>query len=285
MRKILFPILCFVLLFGCKNDTKKDVEQPNDTLMEDNTTPKRFNDRDLDKRVTFDLKRLELVGKEDQKAQLEELLISKSINKETDAYIIDFEYPYLNETINPLFKNFNDYIQSNYLDTKAIEKQILEEKRLCDSLGIPKQTEKRIIEFKIYNLDDKLLSVLFYRENHYTGAAHASYTFDGLNFNMEDGSFMGYNDIFEEGSEEDVREALNVELREKINSGEMYYDCWEVSADDFQSFKNTFVIHDNSVEFYFDDCVICPSYTGTYSIDIPLEKLTPLLQNSDLNSL
>lgn len=282
MRKILFPIIFFTFLFGCNNQTKKEVEEVDEIT----TAPIRTTDRDIEtKRVTFDMKRLELVQKEDQKSQLEDLLISQSIKKETNDYIIDFEYPYLNENINPTYKKFNDYIQTTYLDTKAIERQIMEEKRLCDSLGIPKETEMRIIEFKVYKISDKLLSVLFYRENHYTGAAHPSYTFDGVNFNMKDGSIMGYDDIFVSGSEAEVRDIFNEELREKINSGEMYYDCWEISSDDFHNSKDTFVMHDKAIEFYLDDCVICPSYTGTYSIEIPIEKLTPLLQNSNLISL
>ena len=65
----------------------------------------------------------------------------------------------------------------------------------------------------------------------------------------------------------------------------MYYDCWAISADDFFDAKNNFVINDDVVEFYFDDCVICPSYTGTYSIQIPMEMLMPVLRKYKKNPL
>lgn len=284
--KTILPVLLIFILFGCKNDSKKEIETQTDTIHKEPSSPSRFSDKDFDQQEKiFNLKRQELILKKDQRAELENLVISKSIRKENNEYIMDFEYPYLNEKINPAFDGFNEYISKHYLDTKEIEKRIHEEKRLCDSLGVPKETEKRIIEYKIYNLNDQLISVLFYKENHYTGAAHASYTFESLNFNLEEGKFMHYEDFFNKGSEAELREILNELLLKKINSGEMYYDCWAISSEDFSNFKNNFVINDNSVEFYFDDCVICPSYTGTYSIKIPLEMLMPVLRKYKKNPL
>ncbi len=246
----------------------------------------RVSDKDFQlQERTLNLKRRELIEKKDQKAQLENLVISKSFYKEGDKFTIDFEYPYLNEKIKPSYGNFNEYISKHFLDTKGVEKQIMEEKRLCDSMGIPHKNEKRIVEYKIYSLNDRLISVLFYKENHYAGAAHASYTFETLNFDLEQSTFMKYEDFFNDGSEEELREILNGLLRQMINSGDMYYDCWAISADDFFDAKNNFVITDVNVEFYFDDCVICPSYTGTYSIKIPLEMLMPVLRKHKKNPL
>ena len=65
----------------------------------------------------------------------------------------------------------------------------------------------------------------------------------------------------------------------------MFYDCWTISDDDFFDAKNNFVINDDTVEYYFDDCVICPSYTGTYSIKIPLQMLMPVLRKFKKNPL
>lgn len=289
MRNFL-PILILLTLLGCKNESKKDVDK-NDTSTplsnpEEKVDTLRISDRDFQKmEQTLNLKRRELIEKKDQKEELENLLISKSFLKVDDGYTLDFKYPYLNEKINPHFENFNEYINKFYLDVKGVEKQILEEKRLCDSLGIPKEHEKRIVEYKIYNLNDRLISVLFYKENHYTGAAHAAYTFEALNFDMEGAVFMNYEDFFNNGSEEELREILNGLLKDKINSGEMFYDCWTISADDFFDAKNNFVINDDAVEYYFDDCVICPSYTGTYSIKIPLQMLMPVLRKFKKNPL
>ncbi len=286
MRILLVAFILFTFL-GCKNDQKKEVvDNNNETISEENIDTLKVSDKNLEQQQkTLNLKRQELIEKKDSKEELEKLLISKSFFKEGDWYTLDFKYPYLNEKIKPSFENFNEYIYKHYVDAKNIEKQIIEEKRLCDSLGIPKQKEKKLVDYKIYNLNDKLISVLFYKENFYTGAAHAAYTFECLNFDLVRSTFMNYEDFFNNGSEEELRDILNDLLKEKISSGEMYYDCWTISADDFFKAKNNFVINDDVVEFYFDDCVICPSYTGTYSIKIPLERLMPVLRKYKKNPL
>ncbi|MCG2431895.1 DUF3298 and DUF4163 domain-containing protein [Aequorivita xiaoshiensis] len=285
--KNLLPILVFLSLLACKNDTNKvKIESEDAQPIEKNADSFSVSDKDLKlKEQTLDIKRKELLEKKDQKEELETLLVSKSFLKKDEWFTLDFKYPYLNEKIKPQFENFNQYITDNYLDIKEIEKQILDEKRLCDSLGIPRQNELRSVDYKIYNLNDRIISVLFYKENHYTGAAHAAYTFETLNFDLERGVFLKFEDFFNDGTEEEVQEILNEFLKEKIQSGEMYYDCWTISDDDFFNAKNNFVINDMVVEYYFDDCIICPSYTGTYSIKIPLEMLKPVLRKHKKNLL
>ncbi|MCB0466555.1 MAG: hypothetical protein KDC78_12915, partial [Aequorivita sp.] len=218
--KNFLPILIFFALLGCKNDAKKeevDIPVPQNN-QEEIVDSLRVSDKNLEiQQKTLNLKRQELLEKKDSKDELENLLISKSFLKKGDWYTLDFKYPYLNQKIKPQFENFNEYISKYYLDAKGVEKQILEEKRLCDSLGIPRQNEKRMVDYKIYSLNDKLISVLFYKENHYTGAAHAAYTFDCLNFDLERAVFMNYEDFFNNGSEEELREILNTLLKEKIN--------------------------------------------------------------------
>lgn len=285
--KNLLPILVFLTFLACKNDSNKvKPESEDEQLIEKSADSFSVSDKDLKlMEQTLDIKRKELLEKKDQKEELETLLVSKSILKKDEWFTLDFKYPYLNEKIKPQFENFNEYIKNNYLDIKEIEKQILDEKRLCDSLGIPRQNELRSVDYKIYNLNDRIISVLFYKENHYTGAAHAAYTFETLNFDLERGVFLKFEDFFNDGTEEEVQEILNEFLKEKIQSGEMYYDCWTISDDDFFNAKNNFVINDMVVEYYFDDCIICPSYTGTYSIKIPLEMLKPVLRKHKKNLL
>lgn len=284
--KNLLPILILFLVLGCKNESKKEIDVEDDSYIEETIDSLLVSDKDIqNKEQTLDLKRRELLEKEDQKEELENILISKSFLKVDDGYTLDFKYPYLNEKVRPQYESFNEYITEHFLDAKEVENQILEEKRLCDSLGIPKEHEKRMVDYKVYNLNDRLISVLFYKENHYTGAAHAAYTFESLNFDLERAVFMDFEDFFDDGSEEELREILNELLTKKINSGQMYYDCWTITEDDFFDAKNNFVINDDVVEFYFDDCVICPSYTGTYSIQIPLEMLMPVLRKFKKNPL
>ncbi len=283
MRILLSIILLFSLL-SCKNDTKEqksiiEVEKSIDSLKY------KESDLDLGRERTLMIKRQELLDKKDSRVELESLIIPHSFLKQEDWYTMDFKYPMLNEKIDIRYENFNEYISKHYLNAENVEKQIREEKRLCDSLGLPPQNEKRLVDYKVHSLNKRIISVLFYKENHYYGAINPAYTFETLNFDLENASFMHYEDFFNDGSEEELQDILNTILSEKIKSGEMYYDCWEISFDDFFAHKNNFVFDDNAVEFYFDDCIICPSYTGTYNIKIPLSALQPVLRHDKKNPL
>jgi hypothetical protein len=284
-------ILFFVLvsLWSCKNDSEKQIpEKP------EHGTPERYEDTlvapkeylELQRSKSIQIKRKELYEKTDEKTDLQKLVVSKSYYKDEDLYVLDFKYPYLNEKVKPSYVNFNEYIDKYYLDIKGVEAQILEDKELyCDTIRVNKNRERRKVDYKIYEVNEKLISVLFYKENYYSSAMHPSYTFDCLNFDLTRSVFMNYEDFFIDGSEEELRKILNEHLSAKIDSGDMYYDCWEISSDNFFDYKNNFVLDDLSVEFFFDDCVICPSYTGTFSIKIPLNLLMPVLKKYKLNPL
>jgi len=138
--------------------------------------------------------------------------------------------------------------------------------------------DKRIIDYKIYNAKDNLVSVLLYKENYYSGMKHSTYMFECLNYEIDTHRFIYYNDFFEKHSEKELLSILNNLISDAINSGELYYDCWVLSESDFRAYKNNFVINDDTITYYFDDCIVCPSYTGTYSIEIPLIKVMHLIK-------
>ncbi len=294
--KYLVLSLSLLLFLSCKNDTSRPTDTPNtevNTSIESDDTFEQVlpfdsiytnNDTELKKTKSVVIKRQNLIDKEDDKKELEELVIQKTFKKDEDLYLIDFTYPYLNEELKASYHNFNEYLEETYMDIAGVEASILEDKELiCDTLRINRFKEKRFVDYKIYNLNASLISVLFYKENYYSGTLHPSYTFDCLNFDLERSVFMDYEDFFNEGTEEEMTQILNEVLREKINSGDIYFDCWEITFDDFFEYKDNFVVDDAKVEYYFDDCVICPSYTGTFSVEIPLERLLPILRKYKFN--
>ncbi|MBF8150894.1 DUF3298 domain-containing protein [Winogradskyella sp. F6397] len=285
-------ILILILLFSnCKND-QRDANYTNPEVIED-AQPTiedtiQFKDADikpLDKSLKIELKQKQLVEKKDESEELEILIINKNYLVEKEDYTINFKYPVLNESFNLTNKNFNDFINDYYVNITKTEQEILANKLLCDSIEAKTFREERFIDYKIYNVNDRLISVLFYKENFYSGAMHPSYSFDGFNYDLLNGVFMSYNNFFNQDSEEELVEILNENINKQIGKGELYYECWEISLDDFMARKNNFVLNDNYVEFYFDDCVICPSYTGTYSIELPLVDLLSVLKKYDTNPI
>ncbi len=290
--------LLTLLLLSCKNDKEqpeKELEiEPQTSIKNDEPFEEVLpfdsiytnNDAELTKTKSVVIKRQKLIDKEDDKLELEKLVVQKTFKKDEDLYLIDFKYPYLNENLKESYVNFNEYLEETYMDIAGVEASILEDKEMiCDTLRINRFKEKRFVDYKIYNLNETLISVLFYKENYYSGTLHPSYTFDCLNFDLERSVFMNYEDFFNEGTEEEMTKIINEVLTEKINSGDIYYDCWELSFDNFFENRDNFVVDDLKVEYYFDDCVICPSYTGTFSIELPLERLLPILKKYKLNPL
>lgn len=282
--------ICFVLLLfiACKNETipqkpskQKEVKTEQSIQRKAEDTSLFFSEENLEikQEKTKAIKKERLITAEDDKIQLQKLVVSKSFFKEEDLYILDYKYPYLNEKINVSYAIFNDYITENYLDIEKTENQILEDKELlCDTLKINRFRDKRIIDYKVYSAKNDLISVVLYKENYYSGMLYSTYLFDCLNFDLQKNSFIYYDDFFETTTEEEMFTIINSIIKESINSGELYYDCWELSKGDFSAYKNNFVVNDNTIEYYFDDCIICPSYTGTYSIEIPIKDIQHLIK-------
>ncbi len=288
MKTLIITCLIFLSCISCKNETTpQKTSDPKEVETDQNINEKSGDSlivysgetQELDQEKTKSIKRELLIKAEDDKSQLQELVVSKEFYKEEDLYILDYKYPYLNEKIDSKYAVFNDFIEENYLNIEKTENQILEDKELlCDTLKINRFRDKRIIDYKIYDVKSDLISVVLYKENYYSGMRYSTYLFDCVNFDLKKHEFMYFNNFFETGSEKEVFNTINTIIKEGINSGEFYYECWELSEGDFKAYKNNFVVNDDVVEYYFDDCVICPSYTGTYSIKIPIKAIAHLIR-------
>ena len=290
--KHLYILLVLILIFNCRNDNPKDtidaVEETEAVIVTSQSDTLQIEEPDItpfNKSISIGLKQNKLIKKKDEREELQKLIIDKKYVKNTKDYTIDFNYPLLNEALKATNVNFNEFIKKYYANITKTESEILESKLLCDSIEAKNFREERFIDYKIYNVNDKLVSVLFYKENFYSGAMHPSYSFDCFNFDFDRGVFMTYEDFFLTGTEEEFLSLINENINKKIRGGNLYYECWELTLDNFIKSKNNFVLNETYVEFYFDDCIICPSYTGTYSIELPLVDLLSVIKKYDLNPL
>jgi len=285
-RYTILLLLC-LLLSHCKNDNNQKSDPELEQLESITKDSLQVEDRDfktLDKSVAIEIKQKELIEKKDEREVLQQLIIEKSEVFKSNDFVINFKYPLLNTSLNSTYSNFNTFINTYYANVTKTIADIKENKLLCDSIAAKNFREERFIDYKIYTVNDQILSVLFYKENFYSGAMHPSYSFDCFNFDLNKGVFMNFEDFFTQGSEEELLSIINLNIKNSIRQGDLYYDCWELSSDDFFTSKNNFVINDTSLAFYFDDCVMCPSYTGTYSIELPLTELLSVLKKSNTNS-
>ncbi|HUH29031.1 RsiV family protein [Gelidibacter sp.] len=289
--KYLKLILVVLLFTSCKNDKREDNNlEIDDTeqavpLAIDTLQIGEGGINSLNRAVSIEFKQKALIEKKDQRSEFQKLIIDKSYSIKQPDYTINFKYPQLDESYKATNRNFNEFIKDYYVNIKQTVSDIEASKMLCDSIEALNFREDRFIDYKIYIVNDQLVSVLFYKEDFYSGAMHPSYSFDCFNFDLNQGVFMNYEDFFNQGSEDELLTLINERIVKKIQNEELYYDCWELSPTDFFESKNNFVINDNQVEFYFDDCVMCPSYTGSYSIELPLVELLSVLKKSNANLL
>ena len=280
MRIVSFLIVVLAIT-SCKLDKEPihNVIEPssNDSLIINDTVTIRLNTEELQQNVKIN----PIKSDEDDSNFIKDYVVHKQLYKETDNYIIDFCYPQLDENYNPKFELFNDFVENELIQLSRIEQDVLESQELlCDTLQKNPIREHRIGEYNIYQKKETHISVLFYLENHYAQTKAAYYTFKTVNFDKIKGKILHFEDYFLPESLSEVHKILNSEIRTQIAKGDLFYECFEVSLDDFEVAKNDFVVNDDHIIFYFNDCIMCPSFVGTYSIEIPLEKLKPVLQQN-----
>lgn len=286
-KLILSIIFLSVVLFSCKPNpvNKEDVNTTSiDSLVQDLDTPIMETDSLYLK--GNELKVIPIKEVKDDALAVQKYLESRRFRKETENYIIDFCYPYLKESVSPKFKLFNDHVMNDLLKLPEIEKNIIESQELlCDTSNVKLNNEHRTADYKIFLQNEKELSVLFYLENHYTNTKATYYTFKTVNFDIVNGKLLSFNDFFNTEDTAEVLDIVNIEISNSIRNGDMFYECFTVNEEDFEKAKNDFVFKDNSIIFYFNDCVMCPAFVGTYEIEIPLERFKPILKKEIIEDL
>ncbi|MCB7481032.1 RsiV family protein [Gramella sp. ASW11-100T] len=286
--KTLFILMLILSFFSCQDDPKESKSSAPDEPLEFETEIPREAQEELEflKENSLKFKVDSLLLEEDDSDVLKDLITSKSYLKIEDYYMLNLKYPLLNENIKSSYANFNDYMTREFIDLNKMESDITTKKEGSgDSLEIIKHPEIRRIDYKIYQVNEQYISILFYKENYFSDYPLPSYSFQTLNYDLEHAVFMKYEDFFLNNTEDEFLLILNDILRKKINSGEIYYSCWEISKEDFYNYKNNFVLNHNGIEYYFDDCIMCPSSTGIFSIKIPFDILRSILRKHNTDRI
>jgi len=269
MRFRTFLSIALLITLGCKQNAPQEnvinkEEELGIEVSHDSINLKEvFNDKSSNKIMQLDA----LISSEKPK----KIVLEKHVLEENDKTILDFHYPVLNEEVSGNYSNFNQYIKSELVEkTISLMRENEEFIPLCDSIETRKQKSK--INYAIKENRD-VLSTVFVIENFYSESMHSNVSFKTVNYDFDSTKIIAFLDYFKPQSEQAVLTHLNKIIKANINSGEMYYDCWEISGGDFETYKDNFTIDGNKIRFYFDDCVVCPSYTGTYYIETTKEQL------------
>lgn len=271
--KTLFIIITVISLSMCQGNYEPDIPSSEKEAL---STAQNTSQNELIKTKNIQeaiyVKSAQILSINDYTLQQNGVVQTKKFVLEDDFYELQYRYPYLD---NEIYPTFNSYIENTYLNVEKVVNQILDDKEMqCNEKGFGCDKDIKYLDYKIYSLQEELLSVLLFEENYYAGVAHSSYKFDCLNFDLSTGTFIKFNDLFTANSEDFVRNKINTNIKKELNSGELYYECWELTKEDFKVYKDNFVYNEEHIRFYFDDCVICPSFTGTYYVELPINDIT-----------
>jgi len=267
--------IALLITLGCK----KSATQENEIIKEEElgkviSNDSMVNKKEVNEKSSNKIMQLDVLI---SAKKPEKIVLEKHILEENEKTILDFHYPVLNEEVSHNYSNFNRYIKNELVD-KTISLMLENEEfiPLCDAIETRKQKSK--INYAIKE-NRKILSTVFVVENFYSETMHSNVSFETVNYDLDKTKIIHFKDYFKSNSEQAVLIYLNKIITSNINSGEMYYDCWEVSKSDFEAYKNNFAIDSKTIRFYFDDCIICSSYTGTYFIEIDKKQLKPYIQS------
>jgi len=249
-----FLSIALLITLGCKQSTTIENEIIKDEELNDKSSNKILQ---LNTLISAD--------------KPEKIVLEKHILEENEKTILDFHYPVLNEAVSGNYSNFNNYIKNELVEkTIFLMKENEEFIPLCDTIETHKQKSKINYAFKE---NRKILSTVFVIENFYSESMHSNVSFKTVNYDFDNAKIIRFKKYFKPNSEKAVLAHLNKLITSSINSGVMYYDCWEISGGDFEIYRDNFTIDGDKIRFYFDDCVVCPSYTGTYYIETTKEQL------------
>jgi hypothetical protein len=274
--KNVYWILAIIMMASCTNTSNK--KDGLDSSNSEQNLKEVVSNADSEAQALLKVQKQSM----DQKS----IILTKTFTKEEGPLSLHYKYPHLNELSNPLWSSFNSFIDDTYIDTKDSVEKVLENNLLsCDPLSEKATRVKRGIDYKVYTQNDQFVSVLLYKANYYDEEDHNSFMFRVLNYDLIEGSFLSSQDIFKKDSDAFLLAKLNQELNARIADQDSFKDCWNFTEVTFESFKNNFVINEEHVKFYFDDCAVCPTYSGNYFLEIPLEELSEVLNPERLATM
>lgn len=287
LMKIILFSLQFIFLSMCQepynpktpigsNNKSEELNTSYNDSSETNNTKIPVEDRLYNKQ-------LQVLSISDYSLQQTGIVTSKAFHIVEDLYELNYRYPYLDDEA---YTVFNAYIFNEYLNIEKTVNEILDDKEIqCNNFKGYCKKDIKFLDFKIYSLQEALLSVLLYQENYYAGVAHSSYSFDCLNFDLDKNKFIRFNDLFTKEASSFIFKKINATISKGLQTGALYYECWELTHNDFETYKDNFVVNDQHFRFYFDDCIICPSFTGTYYVEIPINEVLPFINIYNKNPL
>ncbi|WP_010521538.1 YitT family protein [Aquimarina agarivorans] len=129
---------------------------------------------------------------------------------------------------------------------------------------------KQFLDYKIYKKGNNLLSIILFKGDYLNNDTFPKYSFKALNYDIEKGNFLNYENTFKPDAKTDL-----IALANTYSKAHLFHDeCSAITNNHFEIFKNNFAISNDTIKFYFDECMICPDHDGKCAVEIPAKDST-----------
>jgi len=230
------------------------------------------------------------------KDQVRTKLLTEENKKE--KYSINIAYPevYGISSAEKVNEKINEVVSSTKQD---FVKSIIEWNKEDVNKEILRQEEQGSyfeMSFKPFFINDNLISLYFYIDTYYAGAAHPTYNYTVLNYKVDESKEVLLKDLFKPGSNylqktstEVINDLSNTAKAQSfmLNQEEIQTYIETISENDAapkeENFKN-FTFNTSSLFIFFDDgAVTAHAVGGDEGVEIPWKKFETILdQNGPL---
>lgn len=203
---------------------------------------------------------------------------TKTIEEETDSYILSVEYPEtagavkLNERIKEQVQETIDYFKNDVEETLPYLEDM-------EDMG----KSSLYIDYEIHTLTPKLASIQFGNSQYSAGAAHPNFYTSVFNYDIERDQEIELKNLFNEDSEylEVLSDYVIAALEQQMMDEFEYTDPEWIAqgAGPKEVNYSTFAINIDGLWFTFDPYIVGPYAIGPQYIGVPYEEIEDILSD------
>ncbi len=205
-------------------------------------------------------------------------VITSAITEETDKYSINVQFPKFEDK-----RELNELLKSIAVTETDAFKQQVGESVTDEYMRENKETFQKSylhIIYRVIRQDEKIISVVFENDYYISGAAHPSFFFKTVNWNVTENKEYQWNDIIT--GDQDIPQILSELVKPKLykilDVEEDVVSDWieEGAGPEAENFEK-FTVDLYDINIYFDPYQVAPHAAGPVTVNLSFEELGVLL--------
>jgi len=217
-------------------------------------------------KIPDNLSKRRAINTAENKTENSTTIVEKTDIGTVEGVTYNFNYPVLFSAKNQVHQGFEAVITKKIKEGKLeVGFGILDE-TLCHVPSDQLKITNQYVDFKIYKQNNAFTSLLLMKGDYIDNNPYPEYSFFSVNYDFENNKLLEFEDVFDLNHKKQLVDLMNTRINKLGN-------CNPISIRVFENYKNNFVIKDDSIKFYFDECVMCKDHHREYAIEIPLSSI------------